>query len=221
MRFAVVIAAAGKSVRFGGVKKEYKLLDGSPVLSYSIRTFLGIPDCAAVMVVVPADGEREAREVLGDALLTRAGPRLMFVEGGVERADSVKAGLLALRGVDPEYVLVHDAARPRVSLALIQRVLAESFRSGACVPGLPLSDTVKRVDADGTIREHLDRASLRSVQTPQGFQYRGLLSAYLSAGSQAASSTDDAQIWAKAGGTVVVIDGDRENTKITFPEDLP
>lgn len=221
MRFAVVIVAAGKSLRFGGVKKEYRLLDGSPVLSYSINVFLGIPDCAAVIVVVPPNGEQEARDVLGEAMLTRAGPRLMFAQGGEERSDSVKSGLLALRVVDPEYVLVHDAARPWVSLALIQRVLAETLRTGACVPGLALSDTVKRVAADGSIREHLDRAMLRAVQTPQGFLYRGLLSAYLSAGSQAAVSTDDAQIWAKAGGTVVVVDGERENKKITFPEDIP
>lgn len=221
MRFAAVVAAAGRSVRFGGEKKEYRLLDGLPVLTHSVKLFLDTPGCAAVVVVVPPDGEAEARSALGDAFLTRAGPRLLFAEGGAERADSVKAGLLALRVVDPEYVLVHDAARPRAGADLVKRVLAESARTGACAPGVPVSDTVKLVAPDGSIAEHLPRASLRAVQTPQGFQYRGLLSAYLSAGSAAAKATDDAEIWAMAGGSISVVDGDRANVKITFPEDLP
>jgi len=89
------------------------------------------------------------------------------------------------------------------------------------VPGLPVADTVKRVADDGAITEHLQRATLRAVQTPQGFQYRGLLSAYLSAGSAVSKATDDAEIWAMAGGSIAVVDGERDNIKITFPEDLP
>jgi 2-C-methyl-D-erythritol 4-phosphate cytidylyltransferase len=220
VRFAAVIAAAGRSVRFGGIKKEYRLLDGLPVLAHSVRLFMARPDCAAVVVVVPPGGESDARAALGEELLIQAGPRLLFAEGGAERADSVKSGLLALRAVDPEIVLVHDAARPWASDALLGHVLAEVARSGACVPGLPLADTVKRVAPDGSIREHLQRSALRAVQTPQGFQYRGLLAAYLSVGGSASGATDDAEVWAMAGGTAVVIDGERSNTKITFPEDL-
>ena len=221
MRFAAVVAAAGGGVRFGGVKKEYRLLDDLPVLAHSVALFLSMKDCAAVVVVVPPDGEVEARSAIGDVLATRAGPRLLFATGGSERSDSVKAGLLALRAVDPEYVLVHDAARPRASAELVKRVLSETARSGACVPGLPVADTVKRVADDGAITEHLQRATLRAVQTPQGFQYRGLLSAYLSAGSAVSKATDDAEIWAMAGGSIAVVDGERDNIKITFPEDLP
>lgn len=221
MRFAAVIAAAGRSVRFGGIKKEYRLLDGLPVLVHAVRLFLSRPDCAAVVVVVPPDGESDARAALGDELVIRAGPRLLFAEGGAQRADSVKSGLLALRAVDPEIVLIHDAARPWASDDLVSRVLAEVVRSGACVPGLPLADTIKRVAADGSVKEHLERSTLRAVQTPQGFQYRGLLSAYLSVGGSATGATDDAEVWAMAGGTAVVIDGERSNIKITFPEDLP
>lgn len=220
MRFAAVIAAAGKSVRFGGDKKEYRLLDGVPVISHSVQRFLECRDCAAVVVVVPPDGEAVARTALGQSLLTRAGPRIMFAEGGAHRADSVKAGLMALRSVDPELVLVHDAARPWASADLIRVVLAESARSGAAVPGVPLADTIKTVNADGAVTAHLSRSSLRAVQTPQGFQYRGLLSAYLSAGAKAATATDDAEIWSMAGGEVVLVEGERSNIKITFPEDL-
>lgn len=221
MRFAAVIVAAGRSVRFGGIKKEYRLLDGLPVLAHSVRLFLARPECAAVVVVVPVGGGNDARNALGDELVIGAGPRLLFAEGGAERADSVKSGLFALRTIDPEIVLIHDAARPWASNDLVNRVLAEVVRSGACVPGLSLGDTVKRVAPDGTIREHPKRSDLRTVQTPQGFQYRGLLSAYLSAGGSASGATDDAEVWAMAGGSAVVIDGERTNTKITFPEDLP
>ncbi|MBN2875635.1 MAG: 2-C-methyl-D-erythritol 4-phosphate cytidylyltransferase [Spirochaetales bacterium] len=220
MRFAAVIVAAGRSARFGGAKKEYQLLDGLPVLTHSIQLFLGFPDCAAVVVVVPPEGEDEARSVLGDALVKRAGPRLIFAEGGAERADSVRSGLMALRSVDPELVLVHDAARPRASEALVRRVLAEAARTGACVPGIPVADTIKIMGDDGVVVGHPDRALLRAVQTPQGFQYRGLLSAYLSAGASAATATDDAGIWARAGGGVVIVEGERDNCKITYPEDL-
>ncbi len=221
MRFAAVVAAAGRSVRFGGTKKEYRILDGLPVLAHSVLLFLQLRDCAAVVVVVPPGGEGEARAALGPDLVARAGPLLQFAEGGAERGDSVKAGLMALRAVDPELVLVHDAARPWASRALVEKILAETARSGACVPGVPVADTTKRVDSGGVIVDHLARSSLRAVQTPQGFQYRGLLSAYLSRGASAVAATDDAEVWAMAGGTVVVVEGERDNIKITFPEDLP
>lgn len=221
MRFAAVVAAAGRSLRFGGVKKEYSLLDGVPVLAHSVSLFLGMRECAAIVVVVPRDGEAEARAAIGPELIARAGPLLQFAEGGTERADSARAGLMALRNVDPALVLIHDAARPRAGRALVERVLAEAARSGACVPGVPVSDTVKRVSADGRISEHLSRASLVAVQTPQGFQYRGLLSAYLQVGGAASKATDDAEVWAMAGGSVTVVEGDRANVKITYPEDLP
>jgi len=221
MRFAAVVAAAGKSVRFGGVKKELRLLDGLPVLAHSVSLFLSVPGCAAIVVVVPSDGEAEARAALGPDLVAKAGPRLLFSEGGAERSDSVRAGLLALRSVDPEYVLVHDAARPWASPELVARVLAETARSGAAVPGLTPADTIKRVDKDGSVVEHLRRPDLRALQTPQGFLYRGLLTAYLSGGAAVASATDDAEVWGLSGGGVVVVEGDRANVKITFPEDLP
>ena len=221
MRFAAVVAAAGRSLRFGGDKKEYRLLDGFPVLTHSVKLFLDMGDCAAVVVAVPPGGTDAAKAALGDGLVSRAGPRLLFADGGEERADSVKAGLLALRGVDPEFVLVHDAARPWASPALVRLVLAEAARCGACVPGTTLADTVKRVGAGGAVVEPLSRSALRAAQPPQGFQYRGLLAAYLSAGASASKATDDAEVWAMAGGAVVVVDGERENTKITFPEDLP
>jgi len=104
---------------------------------------------------------------------------------------------------------------------LVKRVLAATAACGACIPGLELSDTIKKIDDKGTIVEHPARPAYRAVQTPQGFQYRGILSAYLSAGISASAATDDSEVWSMAGGTVMVVDGERGNVKITYPEDLP
>jgi 2-C-methyl-D-erythritol 4-phosphate cytidylyltransferase / 2-C-methyl-D-erythritol 2,4-cyclodiphosphate synthase len=221
MRFAAVVAAAGRSVRFGGTKKEYSILDGLPVLAHSVLLFLQLRTCAGVVVVVPPGGEGDARAALGPDLVARAGPLLQFAEGGRERSDSVKAGLMALRTVDPELVLVHDAARPWASRALVERVLAETVRSGACVPAVPAADAAARSDAAGFSVDRMAGSKLGEFQTPQGFQYRGLLSAYLSRGASASTAVDDAGVWVMAGGTVAVVEGEPGNKKVTFPGDLP
>jgi 2-C-methyl-D-erythritol 4-phosphate cytidylyltransferase len=221
MRFAAVVAAAGRSVRFGGTKKEYRILDGLPVLAHSVLLFLQLRACAGVVVVVPPGGEGVARAALGPDLVARAGPLLQFAEGGRERSDSVKAGLMALRSVDPELVLVHDAARPWASRALVERVLAETARSGACVPAVSAADTAARGGTAGFIVDRIAGSTVGETQTPQGFQYRGLLSAYLSRGASASAAGDDAGVWVMAGGTVTVVEGERGNIKVTFPSDLP
>jgi len=221
MAFAAVVVAAGKSLRFGGLKKEYRLLDGLPVLARSLSIFLDMKDCLSVVAVVPAGGMAEARSVLGAGFLASAGSRLSFAEGGAERADSVLAGLRTLETLEPGTVLIHDAARPWADAALAGRVLAGAREFGACIPGVPVGDTIKQVGADGFVSGHPARPSLRAIQTPQGFAYQKLFAAYLAAGSSAATATDDAEVWARAGGRVFLVDGDRRNVKITFPEDLP
>ncbi|MFH2114872.1 MAG: 2-C-methyl-D-erythritol 4-phosphate cytidylyltransferase [Spirochaetota bacterium] len=221
MAFAAVVVAAGRSLRFGGLMKEYRLLDGMPVLARSLSVFLDMKECSAVVAVVPAGGVAEARLVLGAGFLASAEPRLSFAEGGAERTDSVLAGLRALEALEPGTVLIHDAARPWADPALVGRVLAGTTEFGACIPGIPVGDTIKQVGADGFVSGHPSRPSLRAIQTPQGFAYRKLFAAYLTAGSSNSTATDDAEVWSRAGGRVFMVDGDRRNVKITFPEDLP
>lgn len=220
MSFAAVVVAAGRSARFGPVKKEYRLLDGRPVLAHSLSLFLDMADCLAVAAVVPPGGEGEARAALGQAFLDAHGGRLVFAAGGDERHDSVRAGLAALARFSPALVLVHDGARPFATELLARRVLAgiDPAAGQACVPGVPVTDTVKRVDGRGLVDEHLKRASLCAIQTPQGFPYAALVRAY---GRAPAGVTDDAEVWAASGGAVLVADGERGNRKITFAEDLP
>ena len=140
----------------------------------------------------------------------------MVVPGGAERTDSVAAGLAALAPAC-DIVLVHDAARCLTPLAVFQRVV-DAVRAGAAgaVPGLPVVDTVKSVDAAGIITGTPDRASLRAVQTPQGFRREVLVTAYDS-GVQA---TDDAALVERCGDHVIVVDGDPLAFKVTTADDL-
>jgi 2-C-methyl-D-erythritol 4-phosphate cytidylyltransferase/2-C-methyl-D-erythritol 2,4-cyclodiphosphate synthase len=235
MAFCAVVVAAGKSARFGGIKKEYRILDGLPVLARSLALFLDYPGCLACAAVIPPGGEDEARAVLGGAFMSAYGGRLLLVAGGEQRGHSVLAGLSALYGrlgargytgpglSDPAElpVLVHDGARPWASAALVGRVLDGVKAHGGCIPVLPLSDTVKQLDDRGFVAAHPRRSSLRSAQTPQGFLLERLLGAYRLDEARLDSATDDAELWCAAGHSLYTVPGERENLKITFPEDLP
>ena len=141
---------------------------------------------------------------------------VVVVTGGVERTDSVAAGLAALRPTD-EVVLVHDAARALAPPSLFSRLVRE-VRAGhdAVVPGLPVADTIKQVDAAGRVVGTPDRSALRAIQTPQAFRRAVLERAHASG----ATATDDAALVERDGGTVHVVDGDRLAFKITTPDDL-
>jgi 2-C-methyl-D-erythritol 4-phosphate cytidylyltransferase len=198
-----IVVAAGSGARFGGLKQFEKLGD-QRVVDWSIGTALGSSD--GVVVVVPADAL--AKSILGE--------QVVFVGGGASRSASVRNGL-AVVPHDASIVLVHDGARPFATAALFDRVV-EMVRNGAdgAIPGVAVTDTIKRVDGDGTITATVDRSDLRAAQTPQAFRAEALRAAYV-IGSDA---TDDAAVVAAAGGRVVVVDGETDNRKITTPADL-
>jgi 2-C-methyl-D-erythritol 4-phosphate cytidylyltransferase / 2-C-methyl-D-erythritol 2,4-cyclodiphosphate synthase len=237
MAFCAVVVAAGKSARFGGIKKEYRILDGLPVLARSLALFLDYPGCLACAAVIPPGGGDEARSVLGEAFMAAYGRRLLLVAGGEQRGHSVLAGLSALHerlcsgsdsgsgeGLDDPGelpVLVHDGARPWASAALVGRVLDGVNAQGGCVPALPLSDTVKQLDDRGFVTAHPRRDRLCAVQTPQGFLLKKLLDAYMLDETLLSSATDDAELWCAAGHSLATVPGERGNIKITFPEDMP
>jgi 2-C-methyl-D-erythritol 4-phosphate cytidylyltransferase len=196
-----IVVAAGTGSRFGGAK-QFEELDGRRVVDRAVAATLAVAD--GVVVVVPADRTQ-------DGLL--AGHRV--VAGGATRSDSVRAGLAAVPD-EADVVVVHDAARPHASAALFEAVVA-AVRAGAdgAVPGVALSDTVKRVHA-GRVVDTLDRTGLVGVQTPQAFAAAALRRAH-AAGDDA---TDDAALVERAGGVVVVVDGEPANIKITHRGDL-
>lgn len=240
-RFAAVVLAGGSSSRMGGdgnEKKEYRRLrDGRTVLATAVAAFLR-PPVDIVVVVVPPEGEASARNALSDLLDDGApGVPVIFVSGGSTRRRSVHNALKILSVYDPEYVLIHDGARPWVDAALIDRVIAAVVAHGAVVPVLPLVETPKELDPDGFVLRHLRRAAVVAAQTPQAFGFAGIREAHDRAEAEefgpatpvdgpAPSGapreyTDDAELWGAFVGAVATVAGSPENRKITFPEDLP
>ncbi|WP_082627656.1 2-C-methyl-D-erythritol 4-phosphate cytidylyltransferase [Chthonomonas calidirosea] len=221
----VIIPAAGQARRFlSGSNKIWAELAGRSLLQHVLAVFEAHPRIGAIVVVAGA-AEREAvEEVVKDYRKVHR-----VVAGGATRAESVYHGLEALPETC-EYVLVHDAARPLLSFALIERVLEATVRFGAAVPGLPLADTVKRVDGEGFVRATVPRTvqtaegtigGLTAVQTPQGARVELLRRAYARWASQDGEPTDEASLIEALGEPVAVVEGDFFNIKITRPEDLP
>jgi 2-C-methyl-D-erythritol 4-phosphate cytidylyltransferase/2-C-methyl-D-erythritol 2,4-cyclodiphosphate synthase len=216
---AVIVVAAGSGARLGAAEpKAFVLLRGRTLLERALGSVFGMVEPAQVIVVAPHSHLSEARAIAASAAGVAAG-YVDVVVGGLTRADSVNRGLAMLRpGV--ETVLVHDAARALTPSGLCDAVVAAVRRTGhGIVPGLALVDTIKHVDAEGTILATVDRSALSAVQTPQGFP-RSVLLAAMSGADPAGTPTDDAEIVAAAGNSVGVIPGDPLAFKITTPWDL-
>ena len=212
---AVVVVAAGRGTRVGGDSpKQYRALGGAPVIGHTLRLFADHPEIGMVQPVIHRDDI--ARFHAASAGLRLRQP----VFGGATRQISVRAGLEALEPDRPRIVLVHDAARPFASPALISRAIAAGA-AGAAIPGLAPTDTIKAVDAAGRIVDTLDRGRLRAVQTPQAFGFDALLAAHrraLAAGRD--DFTDDAALAEWAGMAVHVFAGESANIKLTTEEDF-
>jgi 2-C-methyl-D-erythritol 4-phosphate cytidylyltransferase len=209
---AVLVPAAGAGVRLGpGRPKALRLLAGEPLLVHAVRRVATAPSVRLIVVAAPAAEVDAVR-----ALLSPIAP-VVVVAGGAERQESVARALAA---VPPEVaiVLVHDAARALTPPELIESVAA-AVRAGrpAVIPVLPLVDTVKAVDPGGTVLGTVDRVTLRSVQTPQGFRHDVLADAHAAA---ADPLTDDAGLVEKAGVAVTCVAGSDLALKITRPLDL-
>ena len=213
-RVAVVVVAAGSGTRLGAeLPKAFVRLDGPTLLERSLHAVRGMRHAADPVLVVPADRLDEAAAI-AVAVFGRAA---QVVSGGATRQQSVAAGLAMLAG-DVEIVLVHDAARALTSSQLFDAVVEAVAQTGhGVIPGLPVSDTIKRVADDGSVHETVDRSTLAAVQTPQGFPRDQLLAAYAAATTD---ETDDAGLVASAGFAVTVLPGEARAFKITTPGDL-
>ena len=214
-RVAAVVVAGGRGLRAGGeTPKQYRTIAGVPVIRSSLTLFALHPQIDVVQPVVHGDdADAFAQASAGLDVLAP-------VLGGATRQGSVRAGLEALAGLEPEIVLVHDAARPFASAALVSRAVAAAA-AGAAVPALAVSDTVKQVDAEGRVTATLDRSHLVTVQTPQAFLFPLLREAHgRAAEAGRADFTDDAALAEWAGIAVSVFAGERANVKLTTPEDF-
>jgi 2-C-methyl-D-erythritol 4-phosphate cytidylyltransferase len=209
---AVLVPAAGAGVRLGpGGPKALRLLAGEPLLVHAVRRVAGAESVRLIVVAAPPAEVEAVRE-----LLASVAP-VTVVAGGVERQESVAAALAAVPE-EIEIVLVHDAARALTPASLVEEVAA-AVRAGlpAVIPVLPVVDTIKEVGPGGVVLGTVDRSTLRSVQTPQGFRH-GVLAAAHNAGLD--PHTDDAGMVEKSGITVTCVPGSELAMKITRPLDL-
>lgn len=204
-----LIVAAGESSRFGAEPpKPYIRLGEKAVLRHSIDTFLSHPGIGGVRVVISRPHHPlYRRHVMRDLSI------FPCVIGGATRQESVRRGLESIARANPTYVLIHDAARPLLNHALIDRVLESLKTHSAALPTLPIVDTLRR---DGKL---VDREHLLAAQTPQGFRFDDILAAHRSLRGK--NLTDDIALAEAAGLTVGVVAGERRNLKLTTQEDLP
>jgi len=204
---AAVIVAAGRGVRAGGdMPKQWQALAGKPVLAHTLAVFRNHPDITQIVLVVHADDMALAESYLD------AGTRA--VEGGADRAASVRNGLAAVR--DASHVLIHDVARPLVTPALISRVIAALAGHPGAAPALPVTDALWI--GDGTlVTGTQDRRGLYRAQTPQGFELASIVAAHA---AHPGGAADDVEVARAFGLDVAIVPGDEDNLKITHAADL-
>ena len=218
VHYALVMPAAGSGRRFGAASpKQYAPLAGSTVLECALAPFLADARCRHIRLVLARDDTERAR------LEARLGPRAAVVDGGVERCDSVLSGLASLAtvmGAD-DWVLVHDAARPCIALADVDRLLAQvDGRAEGGLLAVPLTDTLKRADADGACSDTPARTGLWRAQTPQMFRLGALRAALERARAAGRVPTDEAQAMEWVGVRARLVEAEHANLKVTTPADL-
>ncbi|MER5730974.1 2-C-methyl-D-erythritol 4-phosphate cytidylyltransferase [Streptomyces sp. NPDC002138] len=224
-RTAAVIPAAGRGTRLGpGAPKALRSLGGIPMLIHAVRAMARSRAVSLVVVVAPPGGATEVRNLLGEHALPER-TDFVVVPGGETRQESVRAGLNALPDTITS-VLIHDAARPLVPVDTVDAV-ARAVRDGApaVVPAMPLADTVKEVEPGKPgepepVVATPERARLRAVQTPQGFDVATLVRAHERIAVNGEGATDDAGMVEKLGVPVVLVPGHEEAFKVTRPLDL-
>ena len=215
MQSLAILVAAGRGERMGADRpKAFLDLAGEALVLRSARVFDEAPSVAASVAVVPGADVELARSLLGSLRKLRA-----VVPGGDRRQDSVLRGLKQAPSGFDGVVLVHDAARPLVDVALVEAVAREAAAAGAALPVLPVVDTVKRL-RDGLVVETLDRDELGAAQTPQGFRLPLLVEAYAAAYRDGLTLTDEAMAVERLAAPVRAVPGSPRNRKITTPEDL-
>jgi len=220
-----LIVAAGSGERLGAARpKALVELAGRPLYAWSLAALQATGGIERIAIALPSEFEQAAQELAfaaKAAAQTNAAPSIIAVRGGATRSQSVRSALEAVGAGDP--VLVHDAARPLLTPEMAQQVIAALLAdpdADAAIAALPVTDTIKRADAHGAVRETLDRSELWAVQTPQVFRRAALQRALDVSAEELAQATDDAWLVERAGGKVIVVRAGHENIKVTSPLDL-
>ncbi len=211
IRCAVLVVAAGRGQRFGGSQpKQYAPLKDEPLLRRTLRAFVTHPKISTVLAAIHPDDSAIFAETAGEF-------EVRSVAGGATRQESVLKGLEALAADAPDFVLIHDGARPMVSASLIDAVIAGLSKAEGALPVVPVVDTLKKVEGD-LVGATVDRDHLVRAQTPQGFHFSAILEAHRKYSGEAL--TDDAAVMERAGLRVITVAGDDANVKVTTMDDL-
>jgi 2-C-methyl-D-erythritol 4-phosphate cytidylyltransferase len=218
MSWHLIIVSGGSGKRFGAAApKQFLLLKNQPILHWALNAFRPFDPASAVLVAHP-DWMVESKKILDSVFKDRCATKT--VEGGIFRQQSSWNGLQSLKASDNEIVLIHDAARPIMPAALIERVIAAAKDCGAAIPGTGAKDSL--VLCEGAfVQKYLDRNDVRHVQTPQGFRIEIIRDSHERAEKDGLlDAPDDASLVLRAGYPVKIVEGDPRNIKITFKEDL-
>jgi len=225
MQVFVILPAAGVGTRMAASQpKQFLELNGLPILIHSLRAFAAVPRVTAIYVAVRRNEiERVEAQIADHAAEFGFAGKVHVVEGGENRQESVDHALAALACEDDDVVLVHDAVRPLIDAATIERTIDAVVEFGAAIVGLPAIDTVKQVErtAHGAlVTSTIPREYVVLAQTPQGFRCGLLMSAFAEAKADGFLGTDEASVVERAGYPVAVVPGSQVNLKITHPGDL-
>ena len=219
MHVTAIVVAAGRGRRIGGATaKTYLPIAGRPLIMRTLDRIFATPAVSDVVLVVAGAELDYCRHLLDSDAALRGCPCALQA-GGVTRQQSVRFGLEKLNA-HTDVVMIHDGARPFVTSALIERCIHAAMLHGAAVAGLPVRDTIKRVTEEGYVQSTPERTGLWEIQTPQIFQRELIVAAHGWAAREGNDATDDAMVVERMGKPVFVVVGERNNMKITVPEDL-
>jgi 2-C-methyl-D-erythritol 4-phosphate cytidylyltransferase len=221
MQVFAILPAAGLGTRMAGPQpKQFLTLDGVPILIHSLRAFAEVRRVTAVYVAVRKPEMERVQAQVADYGFS---DRVQVVEGGDHRQESVAHALSALPADPDDIVLVHDAVRPLIDAATIERTIDAVIQHGAAIVGLPAVDTIKQVErtSEGAIiKATIPRAGVVLAQTPQGFQYSVIKKVFDEAAADGFTGTDEASLAERSGHEVAVVMGSPRNIKITTPADM-
>jgi 2-C-methyl-D-erythritol 4-phosphate cytidylyltransferase len=221
---AALIVAAGSSLRFGQ-DKVVAIVQGAPLISYSLKAFAQAPSIEAIILVVPPGREEEFSKIVQAMNLPALAAITQVVSGGNSRHQSVQRGVAALPA-SIRFVAIHDGARPLITPELIEKSLHAAYHHGAAALALPVTDTLHRADSDGNAEETIDRKHLWAMQTPQVFRVVDLINGLTITGRQyetgfeKRSPTDEVSALLQRGVNVHLVENQEPNLKVTYPGDL-
>ena len=218
MKVKVIIPASGSGERFGGkTPKQFLKIGNKEIIAHTLEKFNRIKLIDEIIISTKLEHFVKVSSVIKKYNLTKV---KKIVEGGSRRQDSVYNALLNLECKDDDLILIHDAVRPFISSKKINEIISEAKNGDGVILGLPVSETVKRVDGKSNVSETIDRNNLWMIQTPQAFRYDVLKRSFEKANEENFTGTDESAIVENAGYLVKIITGERDNVKVTVKDDL-